>query len=390
MMGDMSWFLSVAAVVSASAVTGCIAETAPPPPQPETAPPPPQPEPAHSWEWVPKSDMFCRDGSTTGYGVNKPDVESDKLLYLMMGGGACFNLATCALNPYFFGKAEFVEYSNGSGIEGVMARDNPLNPFKDWNYVFVPYCTGDAHGGDNPDGSIRGTPMMFVGHNNMAIVIDEVKSRFPDITSGVLSGVSAGGLGTLVNYTQLHDAYADNPIPWGLLDDSGPPMNTVGVRPCLQELMWDLWGLEKTIECPTCKPDDFLLPISIQSVGLAIDSGAEAGYIDSTQDLVMREFFGFGLDNCDPPIPLPMPGIEYEGALFLSLMDIAEAHDEFQYFVFAGDNHTSIQTDLFYDTTGSEGPPKVDARVSGPDDTGLPTWTAEYLLGTGGRLWPPL
>ncbi len=69
MTGDKFGFL--AAALTACTLAGCIAETA------EVAPV--IPVPAHGWEWVPMDTMLCRDGSTTGYGINKPAVESDKI-----------------------------------------------------------------------------------------------------------------------------------------------------------------------------------------------------------------------------------------------------------------------------------------------------------------------
>jgi hypothetical protein len=35
---------------------------------------------------------------------------------------------------------------NASGASPTLS--NPENPFRDWNAVFVPYCTGDVHWGD--------------------------------------------------------------------------------------------------------------------------------------------------------------------------------------------------------------------------------------------------
>ena len=32
--------------------------------------------------------------------------------------------------------------------DGIFNRLNPTNPIRDWNMVYVPYCTGDIHGGD--------------------------------------------------------------------------------------------------------------------------------------------------------------------------------------------------------------------------------------------------
>lgn len=391
-MGDKIWF--VAAALAASAVTGCIAET------PETTPLIPIPQ--NGWVWWADDAMKCRDGSTTGFGINRPEVESDKMLYMLEGGSACFNFQTCATNPEFFDEVEFAKYSTESGVWGVFDRTNPLNPFKDWNYVFVPYCTGDAHAGNKPDGSVLGSPQVFVGYENVGIVIEAVQEQFPDITSGILSGDSACGLGVIANYIRLQNAYSTGgfDVPFGFLDDSGPPMNTDvgGITSCLQNQMWSLWGLEDTIgaECgASCTEEDFVLPVTVKAANLAASPGVSmpAGFMDSTQDIVMRTFFAFGGPPCPNwspfAFPTPVPGPEYEAALDASLKQVALEAPNFRYFVFPGQDHTSIPLPAFYNTTGTGG---QDARVSGPvaDQTGLPEWTAEFLMGSGAgdSLWP--
>jgi hypothetical protein len=53
-----------------------------------------------AWTWVPFPRALCRDGSSTGIGVNLGN--SDHLMIFVEGGGACFNLATCNGNPSSF------------------------------------------------------------------------------------------------------------------------------------------------------------------------------------------------------------------------------------------------------------------------------------------------
>ena len=92
----------------------------------------------------------CRDGSSTGFGIN-PSNASKKLMIFLEGGGACFNAVTCLVNPSAFSGNNYT----GSSA-GIFNRADIANPVKDWNFVDVPYCTGDVHAGNNPNGSVPG------------------------------------------------------------------------------------------------------------------------------------------------------------------------------------------------------------------------------------------
>ena len=50
------------------------------------------------WKAVPVEGTVCRDGTSTGYGINV-NPSSRNLLIFMEGGGACFNSISCLQNP---------------------------------------------------------------------------------------------------------------------------------------------------------------------------------------------------------------------------------------------------------------------------------------------------
>src|SRR5262249_35822841 len=114
--------------------------------------------PAETWTWIPFDDAKCGNGSTTGIGVNLTGA-SDRILIYLQEGGACWDWFSC----YFVGSAD--NFSSGYGearfaadvadttylgqTDGLFGRTAAANPFKDYSWVFVPYCTGDTHAGDN-------------------------------------------------------------------------------------------------------------------------------------------------------------------------------------------------------------------------------------------------
>ena len=54
------------------------------------------------------------------------------------GGGACFNAETCAV-------ASSGNHPGAPGTGGEFSNSDVRNPFKDYSWVHVPYCTGDVH-----------------------------------------------------------------------------------------------------------------------------------------------------------------------------------------------------------------------------------------------------
>ena len=74
----------------------------------------------------------------------------NKLLMYYQGGGACWEQKTCQI-PICDSEVNPAGGDNPNNSFGTGFADltNPENPFKDWNIVFVSYCTCDVHFGDS-------------------------------------------------------------------------------------------------------------------------------------------------------------------------------------------------------------------------------------------------
>ena len=123
------------------------------------------------WHWVPRADTFCRDGSTTGFGVRLLPDARGVMIYLQ-GGGACYDAQSCAENANSpiagenFSQEKFDTWVDQLGNQGIFNTTNPTNPVARWNHVYIPYCTGDLHGGARKNATVPGIPgkQQFVGH----------------------------------------------------------------------------------------------------------------------------------------------------------------------------------------------------------------------------------
>jgi hypothetical protein len=237
-----------------------------------------------TWHWYDAgttpavSGLTCVDGSSTGLAVSRPATGGNgRVLIFLDGGGGCWDgsKAPCKTPPLpplgyvaatFYNAASFASDESqtgdvnfttpfawakpalgaascsgtcsGRGIFDRTATDtaNPslYNPFANYTYVFLPYCSGDLWQGskiDNMGSTFRTpatatnqagatNPAVFEGATNFANAIAYIKSVLPTPVSIALVGGSAGGFGAYFNYGQLRAAYPSTSIPISVVSDS--------------------------------------------------------------------------------------------------------------------------------------------------------------------------
>jgi len=264
---------------------------------------PPITAPDDAWTWVPFPESRCMNDSSTGIGVNWHG-DSRKLLIYLEGGGACFNLFTCSTVAHQngFGEADMASTAQDYGSAGVFNRADPDNPFRDWNYVFVPYCSGDVHAGLNESGTGGRT---MVGYRNIGMYLERLSPTFPDAEQVVLAGSSAGGFGSAFNYDRVARAFDYRPVY--LLDDSGPPMSDTYLTPCLQQQVRDAWKLDDSLpaDCAACRGADGGGLVNLATFLGEKYPNQRQGLVTSNRDGVIRTFFGFGYPSCTNSTPMP-------------------------------------------------------------------------------------
>lgn len=277
------------------------------------------PEKERQWTFVPIDGMRCRDGSSTGIGVNWSSTSKNVVVFLA-GGNACFDKVTCnpVITPDHFDGTNlatqvlYLDY-------GFLDRWEPDNALRDWSYVYVPYCTGDVHAGTKTEAGFLGN--LFHGYANMTRVLERVVPTFPDAEHVLLGGASAGGFGALLNYDRTQRAFGCTPVD--LLDDSGAPLNDAVLRPCLQERVRGMWGLGEALptDCQSCTTENGgglgnlapFLALKYPERRMAL--------LSALQDGVIRQFFGYGTQGCkeggvkDALALGTVPGADYQEGL---------------------------------------------------------------------------
>lgn len=205
----------------------------------------------NKWAWQDVPESKCASGTPTGFGIS-PHAGSTRLVIYLEGGGSCYDMDTCWIDPKAANTAGYgkTEFTNEPKLKNylIFNRDpNSGNPFADANMAFVPYCTGDYHSGYNMrtlrgDGTSKDT--YFWGGKDMDLFLTKIRARFPDITQVWLVGTSAGGVGTTANYYKVRDTFN---VRTDVINDSGTPLNIEKPGTTL-----DLWGTPPLPGCETC------------------------------------------------------------------------------------------------------------------------------------------
>src|SRR5581483_101923 len=205
----------------------------------------------------------------------------------------------------------------------------PMNPFKDWSYVFIPYCTGDVHSGNNVMTYVNGNMMKtyhHAGHANVLAYLKRLGPTFPSPDKLVVSGSSAGGYGSMLNYPYFRWYWPS--VPMLLLDDSGPPLE-MGDLPASYLPSWIAsWKLDEVLG-QTCG-DPCLMDFSqgIPSLANAWPNDRMA-LLSSEQDKTISGYF-----------LLSGPG--FMTALNTMATDRIDPQPDFHYFFVTGNTHTML------------------------------------------------
>jgi hypothetical protein len=200
----------------------------------------------------------------------------------------CLTLQTATGGP--FGPSAFaalVPQLNGSILDRTLAG----NPFATASLVFVPYCTGDLHSGNNIASytNSAGTAQAYdhVGHANVLAFLPRIAATWPSPRKLTIVGSDAGGYGALFNYATIRGGF--HATEAYLIDDSGPPLPN-GVIPSGQlALMFTNWNLGALLD-PQCSCRNGFEP-ALQALTQRFPND-RVSLLSFAQDTVIPSFFG--------------------------------------------------------------------------------------------------
>ena len=197
--------------------------------------------------------FFPKCSGTTPYSYFVKRGSENKLLVYYQGGGACWDGLTCGPANTFDRSVVTVGTCTGGSNSGQSCElrsdcpdsgpgtncsgtdnpgnasagfsdvNNPANPFKDWNIVFVSYCTGDIHFGDSAQtyaNPLGGTVHIeHRGYVNARVVEKFTREHFLNPDEVFVTGSSAGAYGALFNAPLLREIYPA--AKFNVLGDAG-------------------------------------------------------------------------------------------------------------------------------------------------------------------------
>lgn len=304
-------------------------------------------------------DPQCMQGDPYRYFAKRGSV--NKLVMYYQGGGACWNNLTC--------NQPTCRVSPPADLDGLDSGfadfDNPDNPFRDWHYVFVSYCTCDIHFGDATQEYVgfEDITVEHRGYQNSKVAERWAREHFLNPEEIFVTGSSAGAYGAWFNAPLLHEVWPASQIH--VLADAGNGVITQGF---LQNEFAN-WNFAANL------PD---IPGVLESItegnGMPGYTEAVASYFPDTNWSHYATLYdgGQGGQTGFYNIMLndgnPLAGLTWwdascqfgENALQQSLEIAETVPDNYRYYFGTGSRHTMWGNDKVYDDTTGGVPTIVD------------------------------
>jgi hypothetical protein len=204
-----------------------------------------------TWVKIEPPGVVC--GNNSQYKIFASfSAKSDNLVVVFEPGGACWDYESCTGKNGIRGAANVnglkdSHWELAPFISPFLSRFDETNPSRDWNMVYVPYCTGDVHTGNRVvTYSEIGYPDVTFHHQGHAAVekvVSWLDQSFTHVPKMLVTGCSAGGVGSLVNYRFLRNGIRAVEKSY-LLDDSGPVFPSSGYSGPLHAMIRAAWNLD--------------------------------------------------------------------------------------------------------------------------------------------------
>jgi hypothetical protein len=192
-----------------------------------------------------KLEPICSMGTPYHFWAKRGTV--NKLVMYYQGGGACWNYLTCVAFVVYDQSVDTSGDDPNGAATGFADLTDDRNPFRDWNIVFVPYCTGDVHWGDatfdySPGGGGAPVPIHHRGAVNARVVEKWARDHFVMPEEVFVTGSSAGAYGAIASSPALME-YVWPSSQFEVLGDAGNGVITQDF------LVNDLknWNIEKNL-----------------------------------------------------------------------------------------------------------------------------------------------
>ncbi|MDP6661556.1 MAG: pectin acetylesterase-family hydrolase [Candidatus Thalassarchaeaceae archaeon] len=308
-------------------------------------------ESSYGVNWVrhdPGGDCQCSDGSNYSFWTRHAD--PSRVVLYFQGGGGCWNDYSCQFEGGTY-KTTVGEWDNPSTASSVYSNNggifnfnNEDNPFADWSFVFVPYCTGDIHIGATVT-EYEGGPVSHNGHVNSQTAYAHMLETYPLATQIFVTGSSAGSPPSPFYGALASDDYPEASI--AVFNDGSGGLFSNNTYD-----FYEIWGLNSSM---ADFPVDGLNFNEMTSADLILrawahDNDIRFARFDDSYDNTMR-YFNALLENDVT--------LDYKSVIISADSQIEEAGMPYSGYLSPGQAHTILTSERFY-TLEVEGQPFLE------------------------------
>lgn len=297
------------------------------------------------WREEAPAASVCSDGSPWRF-YFRPGTSANVAIYFQ-GGGGCWNAHMCDPRARPTYDATVTDADHPASSSGLLDFSRTDNPIRDWNVLFLPYCTADVHTGNRTAEYRREDGSTFTiehhGQANTRAALDWLTSRL--IAQGVtpktilLSGESAGAIAAAYWGIEVNERFQSAQLI--VIGDAAGGYRTLAVNGALEQ--WNaLEGLPASVPAFADRGaiyfETFYLGVS-QRVPTA-----RLAQMNFSDDAVQRQF----RDYLDSPIDVLTKD------LTCNLNEIRRDAPGFHSYIYPGTEHVMLRTNALY-TTACEG-----------------------------------
>lgn len=293
--------------------------------------------------------------------------DSKNVVVYFQGGGACWDSLNCIYFHTFYEEVPPVQMFYDTEGRGIFDIENSENMFKDWSFVYIPYCTGDIHWGANDqeypaiDEYSRflaeegeSFTIKHRGFVNFQVVLKWIEDNFRNPSRIFVTGSSAGSYGAIMGFPFIKEAFPRSHV--SVLGDAGNGVVSKG----FQNESINNWGVQENF--PDWIPgfEKSFGELSMAEIYKLIAeyySHSKIGQYTTAWDWNQTFFYAVMLDIDNYPDTNPFiwgdpafwsPSWEdWHNQMLEFAYDAAEAPN-YRYYIAPGDTHTIMMSPLFY------------------------------------------